>query len=86
MRIDNTIASYFLHSYNSHKLLQEMDMDLVTVVVLDGETLPISTCLIQHRLAHQFGSSLLLQEGHVLDPLILASGHVITPRACAGVK
>ena len=46
-------------------------MDPVAVVVLDGKELPISTCLIQHRLAHQLGSSLLLQEGSALDPLLL---------------
>ena len=45
--------------------------------VLDGEELPISICLTQHRLAHQLGSSLLLQEGPVLDPLVLAITHVI---------
>ena len=43
----------------------------MVVVVLDGEELPISICLTQHRLAHQLGSSLLLQEGHVLDHLML---------------
>ena len=53
------------------------DIRLVTVVVLDGEELPISTCLIQHRLAHQLGSSLVLQECPVLDPLTLAVTHVI---------
>ena len=52
-------------------------MEPVTVVVLDGEELPISICLTQHRLAHQLGSSLLLQEGPVLDPLMLAASHVI---------
>ena len=36
------------------------------MVVLDGEELPISTCLTQHRRAQQLGSSLLLQEGPVL--------------------
>ena len=40
--------------------------------VLDGEELPISICLTQHRLAHQLGSSLLLQEDPVLDHLMLA--------------
>ena len=49
----------------------------MTVVVLDGEELPISICLTQHRLAHQLGSSLLLQEGPVLDHLMLAGTHVI---------
>ena len=53
------------------------DMEPVTVVVLDGEELPISMCLTQHRLAHQLGSSLLLQEGPVLDLLMLASCYVI---------
>ena len=48
----------------------------MAVVVLDGEELPISICLIQHRLAHQLGGSLLLQEGLVLDPLMLAPTHV----------
>ena len=38
------------------------------MVVLDGDELPISICLTQHRLAHQLGSSLLLQEGRVADP------------------
>ena len=45
---------------------QDTDMDHVTVVVLDGEE---PACLTQHRLAHQLGSSLLLQEGRMLDPL-----------------
>ena len=48
----------------------------VAVVVLDGEELPISICLTQHRLAHQLGNSLLLQEEPVLDPLMLAGVHV----------
>jgi hypothetical protein len=48
------------------------DMQPVAVVVMDGEELPISICLTQHRLAHQLGSSLLLQEDPVLDPLMLA--------------
>ena len=52
-------------------------MEPVAVEVMDGEELPISICLIQHRLAHQLGSSLLLQEGPVLDSLMLATGHVI---------
>ena len=52
-------------------------MDSVAVVVLDGEELPISICLTQHRLAHQLGSSLLLQEDPVLDPLMLADRPVI---------
>ena len=48
------------------------------MAVLDGEELPTSICLIQHRLfAHQLGSSLLLQGGSVLDPLMLASSRVI---------
>jgi hypothetical protein len=46
-------------------------------MVLDGEELPISIRLIQHRLAHQLGSSLLLQEDPVLDPLMLVVGPVI---------
>ena len=49
----------------------------MAVVVLDGEELPISICLTQHRLAHQLGSSLLLQEDPVPDPLVLAAGAVI---------
>ena len=53
------------------------DMEPVAVVVLDGEELPISICLTQHRLAHQLGSSLLLQEDPVLDPLVLVFGPVI---------
>ena len=53
------------------------DMEPVSVVVSDGEELPISICLTQHRLAHQLGSSLLFQEGPVLDPLMLVEGHVI---------
>ena len=36
-----------------------------------------SIWLIQHRPAHQLGSSSLLQEGPVLDPLMLALPHVI---------
>ena len=47
------------------------------MVVLDGEELPISICLTQHRLAHQLGSSLLLQEGPVLDPLVLVATRII---------
>ena len=47
------------------------------MVVLDGEELPISMCLTQHRLAHQLGSSLLLQEGPVLDLPMPAASHVI---------
>ena len=54
-------------------------MEPVAVVVVDGEELPISTCLTQHRLAHQLGSSSLLQKGPVLDPLMLAAGHAIQP-------
>ena len=53
------------------------DMEPVAVVVLDGEELPISICLTQHRLAHQLGRSLLLQEDPVLDPLVLAVRPVI---------
>ena len=52
-------------------------MEPVAVVVLDGEELPISICLTQHRLAHQLGSSLLLQEDPVLDHLMLAVRPVI---------
>ena len=33
------------------------DIEPVAVVFLDGEELPISICLTQHRLAHQLGSS-----------------------------
>ena len=44
---------------------------------MDGEELHISICLTQHRLAHQLGSSLLLQEDPVLDHLMLAGTHVI---------
>ena len=51
-------------------------MEPVAVVVLDGEELPISICRTQHRLAHQLESSLLLQEGPVLDHLMLVEGHV----------
>ena len=47
------------------------DMEPVAVVVLDGEELPISICLTQHRLAHQLGGSLLLQEDPVLDHLVV---------------
>ena len=47
------------------------------MVVMDGEELPISICLTQHRLAHQLGSSLPHQEGPVLDHLTLAVSHVI---------
>ena len=35
----------------------DMDMDHVSVVVLDGEEL--HDCLTEHRLVNQFGSSLL---------------------------
>ena len=41
------------------------------MVVLDGEELPISICLTQHRLAHQLGSSLLLQVLDLLDPMLV---------------
>ena len=37
----------------------------------------LNLCLIQHRLAHKLGSSLLLQEDRVLDTLMLALIHVI---------
>jgi hypothetical protein len=47
------------------------------VVVLNGEELPISICLTQHRLAHQLGGSLLLQEDPVQDHLMLVATHVI---------
>ena len=47
------------------------------MVVLDREELLISICLTQHRLAHQLGSSLLLQEDPVLDLLMLVGGPVI---------
>ena len=47
------------------------------MVVLDGEELPILICLTKHRLAHQFGSLLLLQKGPVLDRLMLPGDHVI---------
>ena len=47
------------------------------MVVLDGEELPISICLTQHRLAHQLGSLLLLQEDPVVDHLVLAVRPVI---------
>ena len=46
-------------------------MEAMTVVVLDGEELPISIYLIQHRFAHQLGSSLPLQKDPVLDHLML---------------
>ena len=42
------------------------------MVVLSGEELPISICLTQHRLAHQLGGPLLLQEGRAVDPPVLA--------------
>ena len=38
---------------------------------MDGEELLISICQIQHKIAHQLGSSLLHQD-HVEDPLVLA--------------
>ena len=53
------------------------DMELVTVVVLDGEELLISICLTQHRVAHQLGSSLLHLKDPMLDLLMLASTRVI---------
>ena len=40
-------------------------MEPVAVVVLDGEELPISICLTQHRLAHQIGSSILHPRQHI---------------------
>jgi hypothetical protein len=52
-------------------------MGPVAVVVLDGGELPFLIYLTQHRLAHQLGSSLLLQEDPVLDHPMLAVGHVI---------
>ena len=59
---------YFLHLE---------DMEPVAVVVLGREELPISIRLTQHRLAHQLGGSLPLQEGPALDPLMLVEGYVI---------
>ena len=44
---------------------------------MDGEELPISIYLIQHRFSHQLGSSLLIQEDPVLDHLVLVTGPVI---------
>ena len=55
------------------------NVELVTVEVMDEEEWPISISLTQHRLAHQLGSSSLLQEGPVLDHLMLAAGHAIQP-------
>ena len=52
-------------------------VEAVAVVVLDGEELPILICLTQHRLAHQLGSLLLLQEDPVLDHLMLVGGPAI---------
>ena len=46
------------------------------MVVLDRGELPISIYLTQHSLAHKLGSSLLHQEGPVLDPLMLAASRV----------
>jgi hypothetical protein len=43
--------------------------------MVDGEELPISICLTQHRLSHQLGSSLLLQKDPVLDLIMLASSY-----------
>ena len=63
------ITTYYLHFCQA--------TEPVAVEVMDGDELPISICLTQHRLAHQLGSSLLLQEGPVLDPLVLAPTHVI---------
>jgi hypothetical protein len=40
---------------------------------VDGEELPISIYLTQHRLAHQLGSSLILQEDPVEDFLVLVA-------------
>ncbi len=56
----------------------------VAVVVLDGEELPTSICLTKHRFAHQPGSSLLLQEDHVEDHLVLALSLVF--RLCSLLK
>ena len=52
-------------------------MEPVAVVVLDGEQLPISIHLTQHRRTHQLWSSLLLQEGPVPDLLMPVTEHVI---------
>ena len=59
-------------------------MEPVAAVVLDGEELHISIYLTQHRLAHQLGSSLLLQEDPALDLLMLASSRVI--QLCSQLK
>jgi hypothetical protein len=52
-------------------------VDLAAAVAQDGEELPISICSTQHRLAHQLGSSKLLQEDPVLDLLMLVQGLAI---------
>ena len=52
--------------------------------VLGGEELPIWICLIQHRLAHQLGSSLLVQKDPVLDLLMLVARPVI--QLCSPLK
>ena len=41
------------------------------MVVQDGEELPISIYLTQYRLAHQLGSSLLLQVLDLPDPMLV---------------
>ena len=51
----------------------------MAVVVLDGVELPISICLIQHRLAHQLvcTSSYTIRNVLVIAPLAYARGKVI---------
>ena len=73
---------YSLRTFRSVELTQAVEA--VAVVVLDGEELLISICLTQHRLAHQLGSSLLLQEDPVLDSLVLPVGPVI--QLCSPLK
>ena len=70
-----------IHSLINSSVLSELGIGpgygACSCGVLDGEELPISICPTQHRLVHQLGSSLLLQEDPVLDLLLLATTRVI---------
>ena len=59
-------------------------MEPVAEVVLDGEELPISICLTQHRLAHQLGNLFCFQKGPVVDPILICARPVI--RLCSLLK
>ena len=54
-----------------------MTVGHVAVVVLDGEELPTSICLTQHKPVPHLGNYLLLQEDRVADHLMLVAGHAI---------